>query len=306
MRNQNLILNYIFVSCLIILFLNDHFFKFHYTGWFTGKLSDIVGIILLPLLLTYLFPKLRQHSVFVAGFLFIFWKSSYSENLIQFYNTVSPIPLHRVVDYTDLLVLLLLPVPYMLIRNTRLIDHLAFKKINPSFVLLPSLLVLMSTSRGKRYYEYVPYTGNLYFNYSSFTISKSKEELFSELKKNNIDIQKDTARIIALNRDRFLYSGKFEQKNLYNNEKVYQISDDSLKAEVFRVIEYSHQYKISSIRLGDQTIRDIQFDLKRADNNGTLVTIKSAKIGEDLKAKEVDRKLRKIYKKLLSEKFNTL
>ncbi|MGG5208320.1 hypothetical protein ACQWU4_05180 [Chryseobacterium sp. MIQD13] len=306
MRNRNLILNYIFIGCLVILFLNDHFFKFYYTGWFTGKLSDVVGIILLPMLLTYIFPKLKQYSVFVAGLLFIFWKSSYSEGFIKIYNVVSPISLHRVVDYTDLLVLLLLPFSYILIKNTRFIDHFAFRKVNPSFILLPSMFILMATSPGKRYYEYVPYTGNLYFNYSDFKINKSKDELFSELRKNNIDIQKDTVRIIALNKRRFLYSGKFEQKNLYNDEKIYHISDDSLKADIFREIKIGNQYKIGNIQLGDQTIRDIQLDLRSLDKNVTLVIIKSAKVGENLKAEEVDRKLRKMYKKMLAEKFKAL
>ncbi|WP_429934699.1 hypothetical protein [Chryseobacterium sp. MIQD13] len=266
----------------------------------------MVGIILLPMLLTYIFPKLKQYSVFVAGLLFIFWKSSYSEGFIKIYNVVSPISLHRVVDYTDLLVLLLLPFSYILIKNTRFIDHFAFRKVNPSFILLPSMFILMATSPGKRYYEYVPYTGNLYFNYSDFKINKSKDELFSELRKNNIDIQKDTVRIIALNKRRFLYSGKFEQKNLYNDEKIYHISDDSLKADIFREIKIGNQYKIGNIQLGDQTIRDIQLDLRSLDKNVTLVIIKSAKVGENLKAEEVDRKLRKMYKKMLAEKFKAL
>ncbi|SFN07605.1 hypothetical protein SAMN05421594_0836 [Chryseobacterium oleae] len=307
MRNRNLILNYIFISCLAILFLNDHFFKFQYTSWFTGKLSDVVGIILLPMLLTYLFPKLKQYSVFVAGFLFAFWKSPYSENLIQLYNTVSPIPLHRVVDYTDLLVLLLLPVPYILIKNTRIIDHFAFKKINPSFVLLPSMLILMSTSNGSRYFSYVPYSGNLHFNNNtSFEINKSKNEVLLELKKRDIRVEKDTARIIAMNRGRFFGMGKFEQKNLYNNEKFYHVSDDSIKAVAFKMIEESNEYKINTLQLGDQTIWDVQFNMYSKDNNTTKVIVNSARIGEALKAEEVDRKLRKIYKKLLIEKFNTL
>lgn len=307
MRNRNLILNYIFISCLILLFLNDHFFKYDYSGWFTGKLSDILGIILFPMLLTYLFPILRQYSVFVAGLLFTFWKSPYSENMIQLYNTVSPVPLHRVVDYTDLMVLVLLPVPYMLIKNTNIIDRFTFKKINPSFVLLPSVLILMSTSPGKRYFDYVPYTGNLYFNNATFDVNRSTDELFSEIKKRNINIQKDTARIIAMNKTMLLNAGEFEQKNLYNREKIYKVSDDSLKVRIFRMIEKSDAYKINSLQLGDQTVWDVQFDMRSKDSNtSTVITVKSARIGETLKAEEVDRKLRKMYKKLLAEKFKTL
>lgn len=306
MRNKNLIFNYVFLSSLVILFLNDHFFKYEYTSWLTGKLSDIVGIILLPMLLTYLFPKLKQHSVYPAGLLFAFWKSPFSESFIKLYNTFSFIPLHRVVDYTDLVVLILLPVPYVLMKNSALIDRFSLKKLNPSLVLLPTALILMSTSPGNRYFDYVPYTGNLYFNDYSFEVSRSKDEILSELKKRNIVVQKDTARIIAKHKSMLLSTGNFEQKNLYNDQKVYQVSDDSLKASIFRMVRSGNEYKIDSIQLDDQTVWNIQFDMHRiTENKGTQITVKSARIGETMKAQEVDRKLRKLYGKLLKEKFKT-
>lgn len=306
MRNKNLILNYIFLACLAILFLNDHFFKYHYTSWFTGKLSDMAGIILLPMLLTYLFPQLKQYSVHLAGVLFAFWKSPFSESCIGLYNSFSFIPLHRVVDYTDLIVLVLLPFPYVLIKNSSVINRFSLKKLNPSLVLLPAVLILMSTSPGNRYFDYVPYTGNLYFNDYSFEVNQSKDEIFSELKKRNIKVQKDTARIIAKSKSRLLSTGTLEQKNLYNDKKIYQVSDDSLKASIFRMINSSNEYTIDSIQLDDQTVWNIQFDMhSRIGNKGTVITVKSAKIGETMKAQEVDRKLRKLYGKLLKEKFKT-
>lgn len=306
MRNKNLIFNYVFLGCLAILFLNDHFFKYHYTSWFTGKLSDIVGIILLPMLLTYLFPKLKQYSVYPAGVLFAFWKSPFSESCIGLYNSFSFIPLYRVVDYTDLIVLLLLPVPYLLIKNSSAIDRFSLKKLSPSLVLLPTILTLMSTSPGNRYFDYVPYTGNLYFNDYSFDVNQSRDEILSELKKRNIRVQKDTARIIAGSRSRLLSTGTFEQKNLYNGKKVYQVSDDSLKASIFRMVRSSNEYKIDSIQLDDQTVWDIQFDMHIiGEEKGTRIFVKSARIGETMKAQEVDRKLRKLYGKLLKEKFKT-
>ena len=107
-RDKKLILNYIFIFGIVILFLNDHFFKFYYSNFLTGKLSDICGIIIFPLFLTYIFPKLKERSVFLACTVFIFWKSEYSQSLIDLYNKYSFIQTSRIIDYSDLLVLILL------------------------------------------------------------------------------------------------------------------------------------------------------------------------------------------------------
>lgn len=182
MRNKFLLCNVIFILSLIILFLNDHFLKLHFHNWFTGKLSDVVGIFLLPFLLTFLFPKLRQNSVYFTALFFIFWKSPYSGKLIEMYNVISPISIHRVVDYTDLLALIYLAIPYYFIKNQNRFKSIEINKLSPVFVIVPSILVLMSTSP-PRYYEYVPYNGNLIFNNSTFIIPKTKEELLDEFKK---------------------------------------------------------------------------------------------------------------------------
>lgn len=306
MKDKNLILNPIFLSCLVILFLNDHFFKFYYTSWFTGKLSDIVGIILLPMLLTYLFPKLKQNSVFAAGILFTFWKSPLSESFITIYNTISPISTSRIVDYTDLWVLLLLPIPYFLIKNKRLIKDLSIKQLNPLVVLVPTVFVLMSTAppASLRYYNYVPYTGNLNFDNASFELDKTQENLISELTKRNISIHKDTVRIIDLKKDAVLRIGAVKHKNWNNNEPVFKIDNDSLKQVFLRAIETSNSYKIDKIQLDDQVIEDIQFEMfKINEGKSTQINIHSIKIERYLREDKVERKLQKVYKKLLIEKF---
>lgn len=36
---------------LVLLLVNDHFLKVEYSGWLTGKLSDVAGLVLLPFVL---------------------------------------------------------------------------------------------------------------------------------------------------------------------------------------------------------------------------------------------------------------
>ena len=139
-RSKYFVLNYVFAVCLAILFINDHYLKFEYGNWFTGKLSDLVGIIMLPLLLAYLFPRLQHRAIFLAACLFLFWKSPFSQALIDLYNQYSIISISRVVDYTDLLVLAILPLPYYLITHIDRIDRLRIQRVSPFVIAIPAAL----------------------------------------------------------------------------------------------------------------------------------------------------------------------
>src|SRR5690606_30077919 len=129
-RNKNLIVNYIFILGIFILFLNDQIFKFQHSNFLTGKLSDILGIIIFPMLLTFCFPKLREYSIFLAAGIFTFWKSEYSQSLINFYNKYSIFETSRIIDYSDLFVLFLIPIPYLLIKNIDRLEKTHIKKLN--------------------------------------------------------------------------------------------------------------------------------------------------------------------------------
>jgi len=304
MRNKFLLCNLVFIFSLIILFLNDHFLKLHFHNWFTGKLSDVGGIILLPLLLAYSFPKLQQNSVYITALFFTFWKSSYSEKWIEIYNLISPISIHRVVDYTDLFVLIFLVIPYCIIENQDRIKFFEIGKISPAFIVFPSILVLMSTSPS-HYYRYVPYNGNLIFDSStSFIILKTKEELLDEFKKRNVNVYKDTTRIIAENKWRYFEAVSINQKNLTNNKEIFKVANDSVKELILKEIDRSNDYKIDKLKLDDQTIENIQFYMSENEiGTGTSFSLKSMTIERNLREDKVERKLRKVYKKLLEEEF---
>ncbi len=304
MKNKFLLCNIIFIFSLIILFLNDHFLKLHFHNWFTGKLSDVAGIVLLPFLLTYFFPKLQQNSVYITALFFTFWKSPYSEKFIEIYNLFSPISIHRVVDYSDLLALIFLIIPYYFIKNKNRIKFFEIGKISPAFVIFPSILVLMSTSPS-HYYKYVPYNGNLIFdNSTSFIIPKTKEELLDEFKKRNVNVYKDTTRIIAENKWRYFEAVSVNQKNLNNNKEIFKVANDSVKELILKEIDRSNDYKIDKLKLDDQTIENIQFYMSKDESgSGTSFSLKSMTIERNLREDKVERKLRKVYKKLLEEEF---
>ena len=296
-RNRFLLLNYVFVVSIILLFINDHFLKLYFHNWFTGKFSDFLGMIIFPLFLAYIFPRLRTFSVFVSFILFIFWKSPFSEGFIDFYNQISPIAVARVVDYTDFIAFVFLVIPFLLIKYDALLQPLKIRKISPTLVLFPSVFVMMATSP-PLYYRYGS-DGMVLFNDYSFKISKSKTEALDELKNRNILFKKDTLMIIKRN--------NISSESLIMNGtdlKTLEVDKEILKKELEREIGFYDYYIIDSLKIGDETLKDIRFELEELSKSKVKIILKSVVLEErNTNDKKLQRKFRKIYRELLKKEF---
>lgn len=307
MRNKNLILNYVFLSCLLVLFMNDHFFKFHYTSWFTGKLSDVVGIILLPMLITYIFPKLKENSVFASGLFFIFWKSPFSESFINIYNIISPIYIHRVIDYSDLMVLLLLPIPYFLIKNDHIFENFVIRKIHAAVVLFPTVFVLMSTSQANGY-TYSPGSGKLAFRHFSFDIKKTEGDLLKKLKEQNLTVVKDTAEVLHSLRYQISDVGKFDQDAIVKGGEIFKVDNDELRKLITEQMYLSSDYKIKDLKIGERTVKNVRFSIRPAynkmnDKKFISIELREVQIDKDLDDDKVADRLREIYQSAVMSRF---
>ena len=296
-RNRFLLLNYVFVVSIILLFINDHFLKLYFHNWFTGKFSDFLGMIIFPLFLAYIFPRLRTFSVFVSFILFIFWKSPFSEGFIDFYNQISPIAVARVVDYTDFIAFVFLVIPFLLIKYDALLQPLKIRKISPALVLVPSVFVMMATSP-PLYYRYGS-DGMVLFNDYSFKISKSKTEALDELKNRNILFKKDTLMIIKRN--------NISSESLIMNGtdlKTLEVDKEILKKELERKIQFYDYYIIDSLKIGDETLKNIRFELEEINKSKVEIILKSVVLEErNTNHKKLQRKFRKIYRELLKKEF---
>jgi antitoxin component YwqK of YwqJK toxin-antitoxin module len=100
-----------FLVCLVTLLLNDFYLKTEYHSWLTGKLSDFCGLFIFASFWTALFPNKKRIVYFSTALLFVIWKSPYSQPFIDLFSH-SLYPIYRVVDLTDLISLLILPVSY--------------------------------------------------------------------------------------------------------------------------------------------------------------------------------------------------
>ena len=148
------IFNYIFLIGLVLLIINDHFLKQAFGNWFTGKLSDFAGLLIFPMFLKYLFSISSRKAIAITAAGFVFWKSPFSQSLIDSFNAVSAMQISRVVDYSDFLAFLIFPLSFYVLKN---IDKYSIKL--PSFnfqnkwavnsVLLVSFVAFAATSQDK-------------------------------------------------------------------------------------------------------------------------------------------------------------
>ncbi len=100
-----------------VLVLNDHFLKYSFPGLVTGKLSDFAGIFLVCLISRALFPRsVLKVSVGIVV-MFAYWKSNYSQPLIDLLNSHFSFKIGRVVDFTDLVAFIVLPLAHYVYEN---------------------------------------------------------------------------------------------------------------------------------------------------------------------------------------------
>jgi uncharacterized protein YqcC (DUF446 family) len=139
-----------FIFSLFLLLLNDFFLKQQFHNFLTGKLSDFAGLFVFPLFFAAFFPK-RKSAIYIStAIFFIFWKSPLSQSLIDFWNSVIYFKIWRVVDYTDLLALSVLPLSYFYFetqtQKQKTFSISFAKRAFASFIVLLSVFAFTATT----------------------------------------------------------------------------------------------------------------------------------------------------------------
>jgi hypothetical protein len=194
-----------FLSGLALLLLNDFFFKQMFGNFFTGKLSDFAGMFVFPLFLMLLFPRHKTKVFLFSALFFIFWKSPFSQPMINLWNSFGLFRAGRVVDYTDLFALTMLPLAWMAHSRRH---KLKLVKIHPALPLLMALFALTATS----------YTRNFEFD-QTWEFTYSKHELVAKI---NTLSQSNNSRNLPLSLN---ISNANEQFRAYDETQYFYVSD---------------------------------------------------------------------------------
>lgn len=111
-RPSDLLLSPLLLGSVALLVVNDWILKPAFHDAVTGKLSDVAGVAALALFLRALLPGRRTLACVLAGAAFAGWKSPASQPLIDGWNALGWWTAARVVDWTDLAALLVLPIAF--------------------------------------------------------------------------------------------------------------------------------------------------------------------------------------------------
>lgn len=134
----------LFILALGLLLANDHYLKYEYSNFLTGKLSDFAGLFLFA----YFFSSLRinwSKVIYITtALLFLFWKSEFSQSLIDWFQ-MNGIDIIRVVDYTDFVALFILPLSYYYFQKEIKTKVRIHKALNFSISIL-SLCAIWATN----------------------------------------------------------------------------------------------------------------------------------------------------------------
>lgn len=147
-----------FILGLAILLLNDFYLKNLFGNWFTGKLSDFAGLFIFPMFWSILFPRFKNKIYFVTLIIFIYWKSEFSNSIIEFISHFNYLKIQRIVDSSDLIALTILPISYLYNQK----HEKFYIQIKPVFIVGLASFSFIATS----YSTDINYKKNYSFNYS--------------------------------------------------------------------------------------------------------------------------------------------
>lgn len=144
-----------FLACLGALLLNDTWLKHAYPGVLAGKVSDFAGLAVVGLLAAAALPRHRTAGAIAIAAAFAWWKSPLSGPAIHWLSTCG-IALSRVVDYTDLVALSVLPLcgPAAERACARRVDTGAIRRAASVPVGLAAALAIMGTSMAMAHRDY--------------------------------------------------------------------------------------------------------------------------------------------------------
>ena len=158
-----------FLIGLFLLLANDFVFKEQFHNAFTGKLSDFAGLFAFSLFWIAFFPRQKTFICVAIGVLFVFWKSAYSQFLINGWNSLPFFGIQRTVDYSDLWALLIVPLSFV------------YAKVSSAVIVRPKLIHAIAIV------SIVAFTATQYSHKESFNnrypFQSSKKELLERISK---------------------------------------------------------------------------------------------------------------------------
>lgn len=218
------------ILSLGLLLLNDFYLKGQFGNWVTGKLSDIAGLFLFPLVFTALFPKRIRAIHLGTAAAFVLFKSPLATPLIGAWNSMGALHIGRVVDATDLLALPMVWAAYLYGAHrlgTPTIGRLRQpKRLATNLLLVLSFFAFAATSRRdkttpiKMPQTSIPYCLDTFYSFLPKFLNKERDGM-AKL----VYISKETYKIhVAVNSKTWvnIWSSKYKDHRIWMSIKLTQ------------------------------------------------------------------------------------
>jgi hypothetical protein len=167
--NYSLFLTPVYIISLLLLLANDFVWKAQNSNWITGKLSDFCGLFCIAVFLDVLIPNRKLAINLGLVVLFTFWKSPLSDVAIGLWNALIRYHIARIVDYSDLFALLVLPFAYLFSERSEI--NITRSKLAVMLIIFVSCFAFLATSIAS--YEHYE---------SSYSFSGTKVQFLKKLK----------------------------------------------------------------------------------------------------------------------------
>lgn len=199
------LLHPLLIASLFLLLLNDFYLKYAFHNWLTGKLSDFAGLFAFAFFLIVIVPHYRKAVLIFCALFFCWWKSSLSSPAIEFVNDYLPIPVHRVIDYSDLLALSVLPAVFYLRSATY--RHSPVRSLAVYLSGIVCICSFCASSLPARSLLYRPYRENEVSINVTFRTEYTKQEVLDLLNPGKSEYRRDSMKYYKI-----VEQGDFYQK----------------------------------------------------------------------------------------------
>jgi hypothetical protein len=296
-KPYNLLLHPAFLLSLVLLLLNDFYFKSLFHNAITGKLSDIAGLFAFAVFLSVFFYAYKKTVLMLIASFFIWWKSPLSDPLISLLNNQFHLPVYRVIDYSDLPAIVVLP--FTLLLKPVIYSPSLVRKIAIGSICFISFTAFTATSMLRRVADDNRVSLNKYVK-----TKKSESEIIAKMKSDGMDPQPIPG-IYEKDRQTQLYA---KIKKTDGSERM--VSLDSLyKNSIYDKLGYGTAYNIPVVYVNDDSIKNLQFLISNFNDHKKEIRLHSFEYKDTSSAefstrsyaiwKEFSRPLKKKFKKLL-------
>lgn len=261
-KPRQLLLHPAFLLSLVSLLLNDFYFKYEFHNTFTGKLSDFAGLFSFAVFLSVIFPGYKKAVVVLIALLFILWKSPLSDPLIYFFNHTLHLPVHRVVDYTDYVALLILPLSFYLKPVHYTPGFL--RQLATTCIGIISLTAFTATSMIRRAAD-----DNRVELEKYVKTKKSEAEIIAAMKKDGMDPQPLTAVY-----DR-MWSRDYYGRRVNPDSSFSMVRLDSAYSGIYQKVNYGKAYTIPLVMAGNDSIKNLELIISDINSKKNRVRLRS-------------------------------